>query len=718
MIVGGGGEKDLINFRPIDSFEVGRGITFDLRTGIINDDPDAVTITGVEEFHGSGYDDHLIGDGDDNVIDGHDGNDILSGAAGNDVLRSGYGSDSLYGGDGDDTLENYGSINGAGYLDGGTGDDLIKSSWAEDSLYGAAGNDSLNGGYGNDILSGGAGNDLLRGGYGNDSLYGGDCDETLSGSNGNDTLSGGSGNDVFVFSGGVDRIADFSDGADRIDLRGVGVSRLDQLTLTGDGEGAVIAYGDGSLTLAGVSPDTLETDDFIFSEIQPIITPPPNPDPPQVEEAGGGGNGGGGPPPNTQVIGTHTVSTTTTTGADGVTRASRVIAPKTGDTGAAAPPVTLDSHLTVTLPDGVGMQTRGPSKAQKAAPARVELKTEVDKLTDDPAEQARLDARIEQVTARFMAEDPETEVAVRTVKLTLAAGADPTGQSIKLTGAPDAPAGTSVKQALVVDGSALPAGAKLDIDNIDFVTFVGGHGVVLRGGAGANYAVLGGGADDVQLGADDNTLEGGAGADRIGSTAGNDLIYGNQGADTVTGGADQDTLFGGQDGDLVYGNQGLDIAYGNKASDTLYGRQHADTLYGGQADDLIYGNRGADVVYGNRANDTLFGGRGDDALSGGLGDDWLFGNRGDDTLAGGAGADRFHFAVASGGHDVVTDFAVGVDQLVVSGSGAASVADFLTMASLADNGDGDAVLRLGDGFSVTLLGVKAADLSGDDWALA
>jgi len=74
-------------------------------------------------------------------------------------------------------------------------------------------NDRLFGGGGNDNLTGGNGNDYLLGENGADRLYGG---------NGNDSLTGGALADTFVYHNtateGYDRIKDFEDGIDQIDL--------------------------------------------------------------------------------------------------------------------------------------------------------------------------------------------------------------------------------------------------------------------------------------------------------------------------------------------------------------------------------------------------------------------------------------------------------------------------------------------------------------------
>jgi Ca2+-binding RTX toxin-like protein len=85
------------------------------------------------------------------------------------------------------------------------------------TITGTAAADTLNGTSGADAISGLGGNDRLYGGAGKDVLIGG---------GGNDTLTGGLDADVFQFRGtwGSDRITDFRDGIDHIDLRGNSLS--------------------------------------------------------------------------------------------------------------------------------------------------------------------------------------------------------------------------------------------------------------------------------------------------------------------------------------------------------------------------------------------------------------------------------------------------------------------------------------------------------------
>jgi Ca2+-binding RTX toxin-like protein len=62
---------------------------------------------------------------------------------------------------------------------------------------------------------------------------------------------------------------------------------------------------------------------------------------------------------------------------------------------------------------------------------------------------------------------------------------------------------------------------------------------------------------------------------------------------------------------------------------------------------------------------------GNDLLSGGAGDDRIYGMEGNDDLTGGIGADRFYFNmdVLEAGHDgsdIITDFIVGTDKIVLT----------------------------------------------------
>jgi Ca2+-binding RTX toxin-like protein len=100
------------------------------------------------------------------------------------------------------------------------GNDELEGRGGNDTIDGGRGNDEIDGDDGNDRLIGNAGNDDIDGGSGHDLLWGGGGRDHLDGGSGNDRLWGGLGSDVFEFErhDGADRIEDFQDGIDRIDL--------------------------------------------------------------------------------------------------------------------------------------------------------------------------------------------------------------------------------------------------------------------------------------------------------------------------------------------------------------------------------------------------------------------------------------------------------------------------------------------------------------------
>jgi len=187
---------------------------------------------GNDHIHGGSGNDKLFGGEGNDFLDGGCGNDTIYGGSGNDLIYGGAGNDWIDGGSGNDWI--YGGAGndwifggeGNDYVDGGTGNDRIFGGAGNDHIHGGSGNDWVDGGSGNDWIDGGKGNDVVDGGTGKDSIFGGKGDDELVGGAGADWLTGGSGNDKFVFltaadstaACGWDRIADFAQGKDRIDL--------------------------------------------------------------------------------------------------------------------------------------------------------------------------------------------------------------------------------------------------------------------------------------------------------------------------------------------------------------------------------------------------------------------------------------------------------------------------------------------------------------------
>lgn len=186
----------------------------------------APTSTAGMRINGTAGADVLSGGAGNDWITGLEGNDELRGNGGNDRLRGNEGADRLFGGDGNDQLC---GGNGNDVLDGGNGSDTIDYfGWniahkvdlaagrseagptnidTFTSIENATGGDAADQLYG-DMLA-----NVLRGEAGNDKLWG---------RGGNDILTGGTGYDTFMtdrLGSGQDRITDYTDGVDKIDLR-------------------------------------------------------------------------------------------------------------------------------------------------------------------------------------------------------------------------------------------------------------------------------------------------------------------------------------------------------------------------------------------------------------------------------------------------------------------------------------------------------------------
>jgi Ca2+-binding RTX toxin-like protein len=232
----------------------GMGDAGDLFT--LRGDGDAETITG------SAGADSLLGRSGADVLAGGGGNDTLAGGNGADNLRGGAGADSLNGGAGTgDMLDYSGSATGvtvALHSFTASGGDAAGDTFA--------GIENITGSAADDVLSGDAGVNVLRGGAGNDGLYGGGSHDWLDGGAGNDALQGATGNDTFVFGAGYgrDRVLDFTDGQDRVDLVGtLTFAGLTETAIAGGVRLAITATPTTFIDLIGVTTAQVEAGDFV-----------------------------------------------------------------------------------------------------------------------------------------------------------------------------------------------------------------------------------------------------------------------------------------------------------------------------------------------------------------------------------------------------------------------------------------------------------------------
>lgn len=257
IITTGAGSVDGIStFDGADRVTVGAGGVAAISTGIGNDTVNAA----------GGYVDVVsTGDGNDSVTTGASGAGYVSLGAGNDtvVLSAFTPADTMIvvGGDGTDTanmtgfgaalrvsLAQPGLIQNVGAATGVTTPAL--------GFVGLSGIENLIGSNSGDWIEGGADANVLTGLGGNDTISGLDGNDSLLGGRGNDSLTGGAGVDRFVFvtGDGTDRVADFTVGEDRVELREA--NALADLTFTQVGADVRVVFG----TWTGIFEDMLVAD--------------------------------------------------------------------------------------------------------------------------------------------------------------------------------------------------------------------------------------------------------------------------------------------------------------------------------------------------------------------------------------------------------------------------------------------------------------------------
>jgi hypothetical protein len=207
--------------------------------------------------------------------------------------------------------------------------------------------------------------------------------------------------------------------------------------------------------------------------------------------------------------------------------------------------------LTASLPTGAGMLVQGPAAPMSTSDGLTDLIQRINSKTDaGSSSQSDMAGHGQDFIASLGA---GTTIESRTITPTVAPGAS-LDQPIVISGANPGQSGAGAPVVgLVIDGTGLPAGSTLQLDNVDFAAVTGD--VRLFGGLGRNMVVGDSGSQTIYLGPDDDVLSGGAGNDNIGSAGGNDILDGGDGNDLVAGGIGNDTLYGGNGDDLVQGGR-------------------------------------------------------------------------------------------------------------------------------------------------------------------
>ncbi|MEO9895216.1 MAG: calcium-binding protein [Paracoccaceae bacterium] len=259
------------------------------------------SIQDIENVIGTDFDDKLVGDIGDNELWSGAGNDTINNLGGNDTIHTGTGEDFVLGssdgeqvilGNGDDVARTRG---GNDLIEAGEGNDTLAGNGGEDTAFGDDGDDTFFMGSQNDTAFGGAGADTINGGFNADVLDGGADDDRVRGEAGMDQLNGGDGNDLLVGGAnadtfwffdtdatGVDRITDFQDGLDTINLSDWGfASDADVFALASMAGGANqhtrIDFTDGSggevraLVIENLDISDFDASDFLLTGSDPFV---------------------------------------------------------------------------------------------------------------------------------------------------------------------------------------------------------------------------------------------------------------------------------------------------------------------------------------------------------------------------------------------------------------------------------------------------------------
>ena len=140
---------------------------------------------------------------------------------------------------------------------------------------------------------------------------------------------------------------------------------------------------------------------------------------------------------------------------------------------------------------------------------------------------------------------------------------------------------------------------------------------------------------------------------------------------------------------------------GTSSSNVLEGDLYNNTMDGQGGNDRMYGEAGWDILNGGSGDDEMYGGEDKDTLNGG---------EGDDLMDGGPGADTFVFEPGNG-NDYIMDFTSGEDMIDLSAFEDSSNID----TDDATQDDGNHVINLPDGGTITVLGVGDDALNSGDY---
>lgn len=653
---------------------------FDLRTV---DNIENLTAIGRAAAPGAAF--HGIGTDGANIIIGGAGDNILEGLGGDDRLDGKAGADLMIGGDGDDrfVVDNLGDITEEIALGGhdtvevigGLGSTHAMGAFIEDAVLAAGTATIIGNAEANHIsvdLFGGSG--VLSGNGGNDILLGGRFADTLDGGSGTNFMAGGAGNDIYLTENSLDILVEQAGaGLDTVFSQvdhalGANFETLvllgDAITGTGnDLDNKILGNaGDNRLTggagdnvLDGRDGNDLYVIENVFGQSNTI-----------VERANGGHD--------------TVAASSSAILADNVE--DLIITSAGGHVGTGNG---LDNVITggdgadQLLGEGGNDVLHGGDSADLLAGGTGNDTYHIDNAADFITE--NVGEGIDSVISGF-----DHILSINVENLTLA------GQAISGTGNAEANkiAGTDTANNLFGE------------QNDDQLFGLGG----------------------------DDLLDGGEGADQMSGGLGDDRYLVDNAGDTVKelagGGIDTVALeFGGGFNGFLLGGavENAELTAGSgtvkgNAEDNRIEVTTGQVLFGdgGIGEDILIGGGLADRLTGGIGRDQLIGNDGSDRLFGQSGDDLIIGGAGNDVMAGQFGADIFEFNAGSG-QDVITDFTLGEDLIVIGAD--VGIADFATLsAGFEADANDNARIQFNGGDQLVLVGVSKGDLAVGDFGFA
>ncbi len=636
--IDGGAGQDLLSYSTASA-----NLTIDLRISGAQTvaAASALTVTGVEDLIGGSGGNTLIGHDGSNRLTGGVGADWLQGMGGSDQLFGYAGADTLDGGDGDDVLDGGSDFLSGDAFRGGQGTDAVTyaSAYAvtinlrSGQGIGAALGDSYasieefrlsNNQFAGDTFIGDTAGVRILGLDGMDSLTGGDGDDFIVGGASNDSLTGGLGGDTFVYESLndfgffttyplVEKINDFGNGADRLDLSAIngaatlssfsslifigrsafshvaGQVRYDNsgsagtrlfIDTLGNGVGGQILYLEGVMSLAETSAGS----NILYRMVAgaPVAVDDSFTTAESAVRAGNVLTNNGGGPDLDPDGGTLTVAAVN------------------GDS-------TKVGHAVVL--SGGGLFTLAADGSFTLDPAG--------------AYAALSDGFNATETLTYTVVDAQGLTATALVTLTITGQGylviNGTSGNDSLVGGPTVSTLNGLEGDDILEGrggsDVLDGGAGFDIASYRTAAL----GVTINRATGMGAGDAGGDSyvsiEAFRLSNFGDVFIAGSGGWSVDAGDGWDRLTGGTGNDSLAGGAGDDSISGGGSGD--------DLLAGGEGADTLAGGAGADTILGGEGDDFIAGGSGANVLSGGEGADALIGGVDNDSFDGGAGSDFV-----------------------------------------------------------------------------------------------